>query len=416
MNNQHLPHLPASFWDQSRQLTAIRQAAYSRITSPDAVLASVLCRVAVSFPPTFTLPNQTSLNFIAALVGESGTGKSVAFRAARHLLPDIGTAVDGHNVGSGQGIASTYSDRTQDDETTSQPVTSALFCVDEGEQLLKLGKASESITLSTIRSAWSGETLGTANASKERRRHVPADSYRFAMAVGFQPSFAAELLTGVSAGDPQRFLFVGVTYPDQPDIRPAFPKQFAPLWDQTLTADLSLNVDREITREIDSCRVKKQRLEVPVDPLDSHRHLLQLKAAGLLALLHNDDVTLQWWNAAALMGDVSRGVRDRLCELAVLDRRQRNAERTADQIETESAIDASREQRSLDSMIRTMIQKCKVAEGVPVIYSDLHNATASKHRAVVNFDSALATALDRGLLIPAPNKPRHYLASLGTRN
>jgi hypothetical protein len=87
MNNQHLPHLPASFWEQSPQLTAIRQAAFARITSPDAVLACVLCRVAASFPPTFTLPNNTSLNYIVALVGDSGHGKSVAFRTARHLLP-----------------------------------------------------------------------------------------------------------------------------------------------------------------------------------------------------------------------------------------------------------------------------------------------------------------------------------------
>ena len=81
--------------------------------------------------------------------------------------------------------------------------------------------------------------------------------------------------------------------------------------------------------------------------MDSHRHLLQLKTAGQLALLHNDDVTLQWWNAAALMVDVSRGVRDRLAELAVLDRRQRNAERTAEQIESETVKESSRELRSL---------------------------------------------------------------------
>lgn len=415
MRSQHLPHLPASFWEQSTQLTAIRQAAFARITSPDAVLACVLCRVAVSFPPTFTLPNRTSLNYIAALVGDSGQGKSVAFRTARYLLPDIGLTVAELNIGSGQGIASTYSSPTPDENITSQPVTSALFCVPEGEQLLKLGKASESITLSTIRSAWSGETLGTANASKERRRHVPADSYRFAMAVGFQPSFAAELLTGVSAGDPQRFLFVGVTSPNQPDIVPTFPKPLAPLWEQTLTGDLSLNVDKEITREIETYRIRKQRLEVLVDPLDSHRHLLQLKTAALLALLHNDDVTLNWWNAAALMVDVSRGVRDRLAELAVLDRRQRNAERTAEQIESETVKESSRELRSLESMIKSMVQKCLV-ERVPVSRTDLHNATASKHRSVVDFDSALATAIQRGQLIPAPDKPKHYYTPLGTRN
>jgi len=405
MNSRHLPYLPASFWDQSPQLAAVRQAAFSVITSPDAVLACVLCRVAASFPATFTLPNGTSLNYIAALVGESGTGKSVAIRAARRLLPDIGANVPELNIGSGQGIASTYSD--QNENETTPAVTSALFCVPEGEQLLKLGKASESITLSTIRSAWSGETLGTANASKERRRNVPADSYRFAMTVGFQPAFAAELLTGVHAGDPQRFLFVGVTYPDQPDIRPAFPKQFAPLWEQTLTGEVSLNVDKEITREIDSYRVRKQRLEVPVDPLDSHRHLLQLKTAGLLALSHNDDVTLQWWNAAALMVEVSRGVRDRLKELELLDRKQRNAERTAEQIEAEAQKESSRHERTMESMIRSMVAKCK-RDGVPVNKTALHNATASKQRHEVDFNSAFSVAIERRQIIPAPNRTGFY--------
>ena len=206
-----------------------------------------------------------------------------------------------------------------------------------------------------------------------------------------------------------------MTSPNQPDIVPTFPKQFAPLWEQTLTGEASLNVDKEITREIENYRIKKQRLEVPVDPLDSHRHLLQLKTAGQLALLHNDDVTLQWWNAAALMVDVSRGVRDRLAELAVLDRRQRNAERTAEQIESETVKESSRELRSLESMIRSMVQKCRV-ERVPVSRTDLHNATASKHRAVVDFDSALATAIERGQLFSAPDKPKHYYTPIGTRN
>ena len=410
MNNQHLPCLPASFWQLSAQLQTIRDAAFNRMTSPDALLLCILCRVAASIPPTVTLPNRTSINFVAALVGDSGSGKSQAIKAARHLLPDIGTPVDGWNIGSGQGIASVYCTKDSDDITSTESIRSALFCVDEGEQLIKLGKGTESITLATIRSAWSGEGLGTTNATSERRRIVQPDSYRFAMTVGFQPKFAAELLTGVSAGDPQRFLFAGVTHPEQPDILPIFPNPLAAIWNTSISGDEVIRVDSEITRENNSIRIKRQRLEIASDPLDSHRQLVQLKAAALLAVLHSNgsgiEVSLQWWNAARLMVEVSRGIRDRLCELAKLERRQFNNERTAEQIEAETVKDASREQRALESMVSTIAKKCQTGDRL-FAHGELHNATSGKHRQLVDFDIALNEALLRKLIVNG-DKARHY--------
>lgn len=409
MNNQHLPCLPASFWEQSTPLLSIRDAAFNRMTSPDALLLCVLCRVAASIPPTVTLPNKTSINFVAALVGDSGTGKSQAIKAARHLLPDIGTPVDGWNIGSGQGIASVYCTKDSDDITSTESIRSALFCVDEGEQLLKLGKGTESITLSTIRSAWSGEGLGTTNATSALRRIVQPDSYRFAMTVGFQPKFAAELLTGVSAGDPQRFLFAGVTHPEQPDILPSFPNPLIANWNNSISVDEVIKVDSEITRENNSIRIKRQRLEIVSDPYDSHRQLVQLKAAALLAGLHSNgtgiDLSIQWWNAARLMVEVSRGIRDRLVELAVLERRQHNKERTDEQIEAETIKEASREQRALDSMVKSISNRC-AREGDEVSATQLQQATNGQHRRLVDIDDAIYEARKRGLIIET--KPRHY--------
>ncbi len=418
MNNQHLPNLSASFWEQSTQLRAIRDAAFSRMTSPDALLVCILCRIAVSVPHTVTLPNRTSINFIAALVGESGTGKSQAIKAARHLLPDIGTKIDGWNIGSGQGIASVYCTNDSDDIASTSTIRSALFCVDEGEQLLKLGKGTESITLGTIRSAWSGEGIGTTNASAERRRIVEPDSYRFAMTVGFQPKFAAELLTGVSAGDPQRFLFAGVTHPEQPDILPRFPNPLIANWNNSISGDEVIKVDPEITREINSTRIKRQRLEIVSDPLDSHKQLVQLKTAALLAILHSNgtgiEVSIKWWNAARLMVEISRGIRDRLVELAVLERRQHNNERTAEQIEAETIKEASREQRALESMVNTIANKCRTADR-DFLHSELQQATASKHRLLVDFDIALDEALRRRVITHGSEVRRYQSArNLGT--
>jgi hypothetical protein len=70
---RHLPHLPASFYERSELLRKVRDAGFARITSPDAVLASLLCRVSASLSPGISIPNG-SLNYVVALIGESGTG------------------------------------------------------------------------------------------------------------------------------------------------------------------------------------------------------------------------------------------------------------------------------------------------------------------------------------------------------
>ena len=106
------------------------------------------------------------------------------------------------------------------------------------------------------------------------------------------------------------------------------------------------------------------------------------------------------------MVEISRGIRDRLVELAVLDRRQHNNERTAEQIESETIKEASREQRALDSMVNTIANKCRIADQA-FKHNELHNATASKHRLLVDFDIALDEALRRGLIVHA-DEPRQY--------
>ena len=175
-----------------------------------------------------------------------------------------------------------------------------------------------------------------------------------------------------------------------------------------------IKVDPEITREINSTRIKRQRLEIASDPLDSHKQLVQLKTAALLAILHSDgtgiEVSIQWWNEARLMVEISRGIRDRLVELAVLDRRQHNNERTAEQIEAEAIKEASREQRALDSMVNTIANKCRTADR-DFQHNELHNATNGIHRRLVDFDIALDEALRRGLIIHGSEARRYQSPS-----
>lgn len=86
------PQLSNAFWESHPVLTQIRESAWeskSNPASPDAVLGVLLCRVAAMISPTTTLPNGATLNYLVALVGPSGVGKTTSKRLASKLIPDI---------------------------------------------------------------------------------------------------------------------------------------------------------------------------------------------------------------------------------------------------------------------------------------------------------------------------------------
>ena len=393
---RHLPHLPASFYERSELLRKVRDAGFARITSPDAVLASLLCRVSASLSPGISIPNG-SLNYVAALIGESGTGKSVAFQAARDLLPDIGTLVDGWGIGSGQGIVKAITGKADENGHCEIINSRVLFEADEGEQLLRVGRQDQSITMATIRSAWSGGPLGQTNATEGLTRNVGAGLYRFALAIGLQPNFAAELLQGVNGGDPQRFLFMAVQNPLQPNLLPAFPEPIAPLY---LLDDMStvLTVDPDVTAMIKNHRVRKQRGEIIDDPLDSHKHLLTLKTAGLLAFLHGDDITTEWWKMALQVVEVSLGVRNYVVEHAKLQKQSVLIERAETEIGRRAVVDANRKQEVLESMLKSMVNHIS-NNGGRVNRSALANACSGQHKSMVAADDVIAEGLKRGLFV-----------------
>jgi hypothetical protein len=405
VNPVHVPRLPASFYEHSDILRKVQQAGFNRITSPDAVLACLLCRVSASLEPGIELPDG-SLNYFSALIGGSGTGKSVAFRASRDLLPDIGTRVDGWGVGSGQGIVATIAGKADENGECQVINPRVLFFADEGEQMLKLGKGDSSILLSILRSAWSGGALGQTNATKELSRNVAANACRFALTIGLQPSFASELLTGVHAGDPQRYLFAHVQHPEQPSVLPRFPQPLAPLY-QPAGTELELQVDPEVTRLIVDYRVKKQRGEVNDDPLDSHRHLLTLKTAGLLSLLHNDDISIHWWNMASQVVEVSRNVRQWVIDYALQDGQSTITRKAETEASYRIQVDSIRELEVMDSMLKSM-QNYITRIGSPVNASGLANACASKHKNIIPAHDAITEGLRRGIFIPT-NDNRYQL-------
>jgi len=393
--NAVFPHLPSAFYTSSDVLIRVRKAAYARQVSPDAVLAVILCRVAASLPPGIVLTNGGTLDFVAALVGSPGTGKSKAMKAATDLLPDIGTTFDGVPIGSGEGIATAYVGKP--DATGTNPLhnASALFYVDEGEQLLTVGRRDGSTTFATMRSCWSGQAFGTLNASTDRRRVVKAGTYRFALAVGFQPTYAAELLTGKDAGDPQRYLFAGVTHPDIPSVPPPFPDPLR----LPLTASgtsMVVNVDADIAAGIARRRAEVATGRTVLDVYDTHRDLMTLKVAALLSFLNDDgDVTPQSWNLANAVVDNGRRVRTHLVSVSQSVDNDRFLQGVERKLQEESMREERRESRIRLSAAGSMIRRTK-RNGRPVTRSTLTTAVSGKHRNVIDIDDVIDFACEVG--------------------
>lgn len=348
--------LPEEFWGARDLFKRIRQAAWASGNHPDAVLACVLARAsgAVGHEVTFDSGRGTpgTLSLFVCLLAKSGIGKSEAYGAAANLvrLPSYLTGPDnvfadpevfrdGLGIGTGEGVAEAFMG-SQEVETgkmvikgrgrNAQPEPEmktvrvavrhrAFFFVDEGETLTKLMRERQGSTLGpTLRTAWSGGTLGQANASDDRFRFVPARSYTVGIAIGYQPETAVSMLSDVGPGTPQRFLWVGAQDTEMPDELYEWPERVTLPPEDAPTGTIHFPI--EIKRWLRAQHRGKHRGEIEVDPMDSHEPLMRCKLAALLCYLDGRMlVDRSDWVLGGMIWTVSRAIRDRLI-------RQRDAE------------------------------------------------------------------------------------------
>lgn len=352
-------NLPASFWAARPAFGHIRQAAHSRARSADAVFGCVLARVAAMTPPAFNLPaivgSCAPLTTYVACVGPPGSGKSSSERVAKELLPcdDDGVA-DDLPLGSGEGLIEAYFEITEELGPNGKPKMvktqtrhGAVLDLDEGQLFTELGARKGSTLLPMLRTAWSGATLGTTNASIETRRRLPAGSYALGLIIMFQPSMAGDLLGDVAGGTPQRFVWVSATDPTIPDIAPRWPGVLSwrppvPRTYNGATFTATLTIVDSVRAEVQRRALQVTRGEVDVTEMDAHAQLVRLKIAGLFAIL--DDrfgITEDDWRLAGVYQQTSRAVRTTMLEHVALEQRQREdgAVRTLIRRETAKADD-----------------------------------------------------------------------------
>ncbi len=418
-------NLPDEFWSARPILEHVRQAAWSRVLSADAVLGAVLVRAAWLTDYRIVLPavvgRHGALNLLAGIVGPPGTGKGSAADVAAELIGCAQTAlptdyrVREAPAGSGEGVTAAFMEMVDVTEGKKnrtewrQTYQGVLLRVDEVETLGKLGDRSGSTLWTVWRSGWSGEALGFSNASVDRRRPViPALGYRLCGLVGIQPALAGSILADTAGGTPQRFLWMSTMDRNVPDTPPLWPgplRWAPPRWqipdDAVRTVGgfrrRVLEVDTAIADDLRAAQLAKVRGAAQTS-FDGHRGLNLLKIAGVLAVLDGRlNIDAEDWDLAAMVLNTSDRVRTKAGDEV---RAKGAAEETR-------RIDYARRRAGAEQVGRTAVQHdTQRVAGVITRYvdrnvppsgatrSDLLKALSPRDRHL--FDAALAVALATG--------------------
>lgn len=434
--------LPDNFWNQRPYLTHIRQAAWSRTTSPDAVLAAVLARVAANTNHQLHIPpivgSAGSLNYYAAIIAPSGAGKSTAIAISEELIPQriLDNEANGLPLGSGEGLAEAFmGEKTEDDEhgkpkkVRAQVRHNAFVIVDEGAAITAMMDRAGTTILEALRRGWTGQTLGQANASTDRRRIV--NQYRLGIIVAFQPELAGRLLADHHAGTPQRFAYFSGTDPNIPDTAPDWP---GPLKTPPLSptdirrhetthqqhTSINLGIDPTIATTLQQQHRDKARGTRTVHELDSHEPMHRLKTAAILAILDGRlDITHDDWELADTIWQTSCAVRDWLAHTAAQadrDATQTKAIRRAETSIIEDDYRATHDERRAQKLARNIAHHIheKTTPGGQWEQGanprDVRHIIASRDRHLA--EDAIQIALNDNLIIdengrykPGPHRP-----------
>jgi hypothetical protein len=400
-------NLPAEFW-QRPLLADIRAWAHSRHRSADAVYACVRARFAATIPWTLRvdtgIATPVSLNSLTAIVADSGIGKSSAMAMAEEMVPITRTDIFVGPLGSGEGITEAYyaevvvpNAQTGKMEKVKKRVRDgALFDLDEGEALARLGQRTGALLLPELRKAFSGRTLGQSNAASATRRSLAANTYRLVLLVGLQPEAALALLADAGTGTPQRFVLFNGGDPTilEDGSLPPVPLVLPPPPAAVTAVPHLMSVEAGVLAEVRAHDLAVQRGATKVSPLDSQRPANRLKEAAFLALLdgRHDEICAEDWQLAGMVMDTSDVVRSTVLERAAEAAERNNVVRGVAQGAREAVAETERERRLISVMSKRLVERVEQGPAEGIGKGELNRMLTSKatrHR----FEAALDLAV-----------------------
>jgi len=282
-------------------------------------------------------------NLFVVLAGDSADGKSILYNVARGLIKTParlraeGAFYDGIGLGSGEGVAESVMGKREIAAGAGAPAKvvreqvryNVFFNSDEAEAIFKAQERKASTTMAYLRAAWSGSTIGQANASQDTTRLVPAGMLHTGLVLYLQPHVARHLAAEVGLGTPQRFLYGWVNNPFAPALGdlPNWPGEgFIDLEGGPANCPGIVTFAEEITRELREWRQEKLRAERgravdmgsgSVSDFDSHKMVTLCKIAVVMVLaVGREHVGAEDWELAKLVWSVSCQDRDDLLHLA----------------------------------------------------------------------------------------------------
>lgn len=393
------PYLPDEFWTARPILEHIRQAAWSRGRSAEAVLGAVITRVAADTNHVLKLPAtvgaRCGLSLIVALTGPPGSGKSSSKGIAVELTPArlIEPVCDDVPPGSGEGaLEILFEFVTEVDPDSGKTIRikrqtrhNAFIYADEGEILAVQARRNTANTiLPILRSVFTDGTLGQANASEERKRVISGGHYVYGIVLGIQPEKVASLFEDAGGGTPQRFLWMPTNTPvpppgERPDWPGELPRAAAkPIW-VGVGGWMYFSLPHEVVTEIQHNDHNKQ--QNGCDPLNEHADLIRLKVAAILALMDGrHDVSLEDWQLALAIRDVSDATRQHV--LDGLSQQRSAANRARGEAEAERSLVAGEriEAAVAQRVSKSILRKLEAAGGDWVSGNDLKRSMWHKYR------------------------------------
>lgn len=397
-------NLPAEFWEARPWLTHIRDAAWSRMVSPDATLLGFLTRYATLIPPTVQIEamigDTATFDFFSCVVASSSGGKSIANRVSRSLIPVERTDIDlDVPLGSGEGVAQMFFGPGTDPETGKKTAEQVIvkqamhFTVDEGTSIIQQQSRQGTTIVQALCSAWTGDPIGQANAKLENRRIIAAKRVRVTVTINIQTAKGHQLMDESLIGLPQRMVFAYAHSPLPEDL-PEWPGVLQPPLPPVISSGPTIvRYAPEIVQEVRDLRRAVGTEKIRLGELDGHLQLQRIKIAGLMALIEGRLlVEADDWALAGSVVDSSVAVRQLLIDTKIEADRVRNTTQGVAQASRELAADDFKERQKIARLRDSIIAKVP-DEGVG--RNALRKAVCSsdtKHR----FDAALEAAVQDG--------------------